>query len=147
MSRYRDPQLQVGENYWYLFNLRQNMCKSWCTNKHFISNNSDLICLLNELKTTTVVFSALWVSIVYGSATRVTPPPHPPSTHKYLSIFIHLGEIKVNENVEIVILKLGYFFICIVIPIQCARNSEWILIWLTLRYLWLVKVITLKFVL
>ena len=25
--RYRDPQLQVGENYSYLLNLRQNICK------------------------------------------------------------------------------------------------------------------------
>ena len=27
VSRYRDPQLQVGENYSYLFNLRQKHCK------------------------------------------------------------------------------------------------------------------------
>ena len=27
VSRYRDPQLQVGENYSYLFSLRQNICK------------------------------------------------------------------------------------------------------------------------
>ena len=33
VSRCRDPQLQVGENYWYLFNLRPNICK-----KKFISN-------------------------------------------------------------------------------------------------------------
>ena len=25
-----DPQLQVGENYSYLFNSRSNICKSWC---------------------------------------------------------------------------------------------------------------------
>ena len=54
MSRYRDPQLprlclatathnfQVGENYSYLFNLRPNICKSWCLNAHFILNNCDL---------------------------------------------------------------------------------------------------------
>ena len=33
VSRYRDPQLQVGENYSYLFDLRPNICKSgscWC---------------------------------------------------------------------------------------------------------------------
>ena len=29
VSRYRDPQLQVGENYSYPFNLRPNICKSW----------------------------------------------------------------------------------------------------------------------
>ena len=28
VSRYRDPQLQVGENYSYLFNWRPNICKS-----------------------------------------------------------------------------------------------------------------------
>ena len=27
VSRYRDPQLQVAENYSYLFNLRPNICK------------------------------------------------------------------------------------------------------------------------
>ena len=30
VGRYSDPQLQVGENYSYLFNLRPNICKSWC---------------------------------------------------------------------------------------------------------------------
>ena len=43
VSRYRDPQLQVGENYSYLFNLSTNICKSWCLNMNFITNNSDLI--------------------------------------------------------------------------------------------------------
>ena len=28
VSRYRDPQLQVNENYSYLFNLSTNVCKS-----------------------------------------------------------------------------------------------------------------------
>ena len=28
VSRYRDPQLQVDENYSYLYNLRQNICQS-----------------------------------------------------------------------------------------------------------------------
>ena len=28
VSRYCDPQLQVGEKYLYLFNLRTNTCKS-----------------------------------------------------------------------------------------------------------------------
>ena len=27
VSRYRDPQLQVGENYSYMLNLRQIVCK------------------------------------------------------------------------------------------------------------------------
>ena len=43
VSRYREPQLQVGENYSYLFNLRSNICKYWCLDTDFISNNSDLI--------------------------------------------------------------------------------------------------------
>ena len=42
VSRYRDPQLQVGKNYSYSFDLRSNICKSWCFNVHFISNNNDL---------------------------------------------------------------------------------------------------------
>ena len=40
VSRYRDQKLQEGE-----FNLRPNICKSWCLNKHFIPNESDLIFL------------------------------------------------------------------------------------------------------
>ena len=43
VSRYRDPQPQVLENYSYLFNLRPNVYRSWCLNSHFIPNNSDLI--------------------------------------------------------------------------------------------------------
>ena len=33
----RDPQIQVGDNYSYLFNLRPRL------NKHFVPNNSDFI--------------------------------------------------------------------------------------------------------
>ena len=36
VSRYRDPQLQVRENYSHLFDLRPNICKSWCLNTHFV---------------------------------------------------------------------------------------------------------------
>ena len=43
VSRYRDPQLQVAENYSYLFNFRRNICKSSCVNTYFIPNNCDLI--------------------------------------------------------------------------------------------------------
>ena len=43
VSRYRDPQLQVVENYSYLFNLRRNIYKSWYINSHFIPNISGLI--------------------------------------------------------------------------------------------------------
>ena len=39
VSRYRDPQPQVVENYSYLINLTQNIYKSWCLNTHFIPNN------------------------------------------------------------------------------------------------------------
>ena len=42
VSRYRDPQLQVGENYSHLFNMDTNICKSWCLDTHLIPNNSDL---------------------------------------------------------------------------------------------------------
>ena len=35
VSRYRDPQFQVGENYSCLFNLRPNIC----LNYHLFSNN------------------------------------------------------------------------------------------------------------
>ena len=43
VSRYRDPQPLVGENYVYLFNLRPNIYKSWCLNTKFILNSSDFI--------------------------------------------------------------------------------------------------------
>ena len=34
VSRYRDPQLQVGENYSYFLNFRSNICKSLCLKTH-----------------------------------------------------------------------------------------------------------------
>ena len=43
VSRYSDPQLQVVENYSYVFNMRPNICKSWCFNTYFIPKNIDLI--------------------------------------------------------------------------------------------------------
>ena len=46
MSRYRDPQLQVGENYSYVFDLRQNIWKSLCLNTHIVPNNFDLNLLM-----------------------------------------------------------------------------------------------------
>ena len=36
VSRYRDPQLQVGENYSHLFHLRPNICKFRLLNKHSV---------------------------------------------------------------------------------------------------------------
>ena len=43
VSRYLDPPLHVDENYSYLPNLRQHICKLWCLNNNFIPNNSDFI--------------------------------------------------------------------------------------------------------
>ena len=43
VSRYRDPQLQVAENYSYLFDLCTNICKFSCSHTHFILNNSHLV--------------------------------------------------------------------------------------------------------
>ena len=43
VSRYRDTQPQVVENYSYLFNLRPNICNSYCLNPHFVPDNSDVI--------------------------------------------------------------------------------------------------------
>ena len=37
MSRFRDTQLQVGENYSYLFNLRTSIRKSWMSKHTFRS--------------------------------------------------------------------------------------------------------------
>ena len=43
VSRYRDPQPHVVENYSYLFNLCTNICKSPCSDAYVIPNNDDLI--------------------------------------------------------------------------------------------------------
>ena len=43
VSRYCDPQSQVVENYWYLFNLGTNIWNSWCLDTYFIPNNSELV--------------------------------------------------------------------------------------------------------
>ena len=43
VARYRDPQIQVAENYSYLFNMGTHICKSWYLDTHFIPNNSDLV--------------------------------------------------------------------------------------------------------
>ena len=54
VSRYRDPQRQVGENY-YMFNLRPNIYTSLLLNTHSISNYRDLISQQNRYKTIIVV--------------------------------------------------------------------------------------------
>ena len=59
MARCRDPQLQVGDNYTYLFNLRSNICKSWRWNTHFNFKNSDLIGKWTRL---TVVVLYVWMA-------------------------------------------------------------------------------------
>ena len=46
VSRYRDPQPQVGGNYSYLFNLRSIRCISW----HFTLNISDFIDKKKQIK-------------------------------------------------------------------------------------------------
>ena len=46
VSRYRDPQPQVVENYSYLFNLWLNIYKYCCLNPHFIPNTKWLFCCL-----------------------------------------------------------------------------------------------------
>ena len=40
VSRNRDLQPQVVENYWYLFNLKPNIYKSGCLYSHFIRSDS-----------------------------------------------------------------------------------------------------------
>ena len=58
LSNYRDPQLQVGENYSYSLNLSPNICKSWYLNTHYIPKNCNLHCETNRLITTMVALSA-----------------------------------------------------------------------------------------
>ena len=50
VHRYRNPQLQVAENYSYLFNLKTNIDKSWCLDTHFIPNKSDLVDWKKQIK-------------------------------------------------------------------------------------------------
>ena len=50
VSRYRDPQQQVGENYSYLFILRPNICESLCLSTHFFLNDNWFIRVKNGLK-------------------------------------------------------------------------------------------------
>ena len=39
----RNPQLQLAENYTYLFNLSTDICKSCCLDTHFIPIKSYLV--------------------------------------------------------------------------------------------------------
>ena len=43
VSRYRDPQFEVDENYSYLLSFRPNIFESRCLNAHFAPYKSDLI--------------------------------------------------------------------------------------------------------
>ena len=47
---YRDPQLQMAENYQHLFYLRPNICKSWCLSTNFVPKNSDFDRLIKWIK-------------------------------------------------------------------------------------------------
>ena len=53
MSRYRDPQLQVGENSSYFFNLKPHIYKSRYSTIHIIPNNNDLHRLIKQILTLT----------------------------------------------------------------------------------------------
>ena len=64
VPRYRDLQLQVGENYSYLFNLRYIFCKFWCLNTLFLPNINDLINKYNRFKMTIVLISRIRVKHV-----------------------------------------------------------------------------------
>ena len=64
VSRCRDPQPQVAENYRYLLNLRPNIYKSWCLNNHFTPNKSGLLSK-NGLKTTIVVIRRQRVNMAH----------------------------------------------------------------------------------
>ena len=48
MSRYRDPQVLMGEKHAYLLNLIPKIALSLCLNTHFIPNNSDVITQYNR---------------------------------------------------------------------------------------------------
>ena len=41
VCHYRDPHLPVSDTYSDLFNLRQSICESRCSNAHFVPNNDD----------------------------------------------------------------------------------------------------------
>ena len=43
VSRYRDPQLLVGEKSLYLLNLKPNICLCWRLNTRIVPNSSDFI--------------------------------------------------------------------------------------------------------
>ena len=63
-------QLQVGENYSYLFNLGPNICKSCCLNTHFISMLAQRLRHWSNIKTALfqhVVFVCTWIRHVMHS--------------------------------------------------------------------------------
>ena len=65
VSRYRDPQLQLTENYSYLFNFSTNICKSWWWDTHFIPNYNDLVHQQNKLKSTIIAISRIRVNWIW----------------------------------------------------------------------------------
>ena len=59
VSRYRDPQLQVGENYLYLFSLKQFFSNLVVFKRtHLIPNNRNSIGQQNKLQAILVVIGA-----------------------------------------------------------------------------------------
>ena len=69
MHRYRDPQLQMGENQSHLFNLRRNIWKSCSYNDNFVPSNSEFDRTINVLNTPLVARSTKGLSSVldYGA--------------------------------------------------------------------------------
>ena len=63
VSRYRDPQLQVGENYRYSFNLRQKNMKIWMFKHTFHPHQQGFNRLKNKLKSIEVELSDEKVNI------------------------------------------------------------------------------------
>ena len=89
VSRYRDPQFQMGENCPYLFILRPKICRSWSLNTHFIPNFNEYIGKYNTLKTSIVAHSGVGLGVLssypnskmqekLGLATQYPPTPPPP---------------------------------------------------------------------
>ena len=71
MSCYRDPQLDVSDNYYsYRFNWRPNICKSVFLITHFIPINSNFMRLI-RLQTTLVIISVNVVNTVSNELSQL----------------------------------------------------------------------------
>ena len=74
VSRYRDPQLQVGENYSYVLNLRPNICKKCkCS---YCSSNCNYCCSIVSVAVTVVtaavIVATAAVTVATAAVTVVT---------------------------------------------------------------------------